>query len=105
MHDIIILGGGAAGLAAAAYGLNKQLDVLLISEEIGGKAGTQQHLRDQAGEEELLGADAVQVLAQRVRSIPWAVLSDRVMSVTKSQGFFQVETQSHGVQESRVVVV
>jgi thioredoxin reductase len=59
MYDMIILGGGAAGLAAAAYAQSKQRDVLLIAEEVGGKAGTQQHLQHQVGEEELLGADAV----------------------------------------------
>jgi thioredoxin reductase len=44
MYDMIILGGGAAGLAAA-YAHNKQRAVLLIAEEVGGKAGTQQHLQ------------------------------------------------------------
>src|SRR6185436_11056018 len=61
MYDIIILGGGAAGLAAAAYAQSKQCSVLLIAEEVGGKAGTQQQLHDQVGEEALLGAEAVRV--------------------------------------------
>jgi thioredoxin reductase len=69
MHDIIILGGGAAGLAAAAYGLNKQLDVVLIAEEIGGKAGTQQRLRGQAGSRSRLRATASKK-AKRCWSLP-----------------------------------
>jgi thioredoxin reductase (NADPH) len=105
MYDIIILGGGAAGVAAAAYIQNKQRAVLLITEELGGKAGTQQQLHDQVGEEALLGAEAVQLLGRRVVSRTGAVLRDRVTNVAKINGIFQVETQHHGRQESQVVLV
>jgi thioredoxin reductase len=105
MYDMIILGGGAAGLAAAAYAHNKQRNVLIIAEEIGGKAGTQQQLHDQVGEEELLGAEAVQLLARRVSARAGAVLRDRVTNVAKAHGIFQVDTQHHGRQESQVVLV
>ena len=37
MYDLIILGGGPAGLTAAAYAIRKRLDVLLISPDLGGK--------------------------------------------------------------------
>jgi thioredoxin reductase len=105
MYHVIILGGGAAGLAAAAYLHSKQRDVLLIAEEVGGKAGTQQQLHQQAGEEEILGADALQLLARRVTAHSGAVLHDRVTSVAKINGVFQVETQQHGRQESLAVLV
>jgi thioredoxin reductase len=105
MYDIIILGGGAAGLAAAAYALNKQLAVVLIAEDVGGKAGVQQHLRNQPGEEELIGADAVQLLSRRVAARLGAVLHDRVMEVAKTNGIFQIETQHHGVLEGRAVLI
>lgn len=37
MHDLIIIGAGPAGLAAAAYAIRKRLDVLVISPDTGGK--------------------------------------------------------------------
>ena len=30
MHDLIVIGGGPAGLAATAFALDKHLDVVLI---------------------------------------------------------------------------
>jgi thioredoxin reductase len=38
MHDLIVIGGGPAGLAATAYALGKGLDVLLIGTTLGGRA-------------------------------------------------------------------
>jgi thioredoxin reductase len=105
MHDLIIIGGGAASWAAALYALDKRLDVLLICEDVGGKAGTQQQLRGQAGEEHLAGAEAIQLIERRVTAHVGAVLRDRVLSVAKEHGVFQVATQRHDAQQSRTVLV
>lgn len=37
MYDLIIVGGGPAGLTAAIYALRKRLNVLLITKDLGGK--------------------------------------------------------------------
>jgi thioredoxin reductase len=35
MHDLIVLGGGPAGLTATMYAVQKRLDVLLITRDLG----------------------------------------------------------------------
>lgn len=37
MHELIIIGGGPAGLAAAAYAVRKRMDALFISRRLGGR--------------------------------------------------------------------
>ncbi len=37
MYDLIVVGGGPAGLTAAIYALRKRLNVLLVSKDLGGK--------------------------------------------------------------------
>lgn len=37
MYDLIVLGGGPAGLTATVYALRKRLNVLLITRDLGGK--------------------------------------------------------------------
>ncbi|MBN1836554.1 MAG: NAD(P)/FAD-dependent oxidoreductase [Spirochaetales bacterium] len=37
MHDLIVVGGGPAGLTAAVYAVRQRLDVLLITDTLGGK--------------------------------------------------------------------
>jgi alkyl hydroperoxide reductase subunit F len=36
-YDLLIIGGGPAGLTAAAYAVRKRIETLLISEDLGGK--------------------------------------------------------------------
>jgi thioredoxin reductase (NADPH) len=105
MRDLIIIGSGAAGLSAAVFALAKQLDVAAIYEDVGGKAGTQQQLQNQSGDEYLAGAEAVQLFERRVTSQSQAVVRDRVIGLNKSSGVFQVETQRHGVLAATAVIV
>ena len=37
MRDIVIIGGGPAGLTAAIYAIHKRLDVLIVTRDLGGK--------------------------------------------------------------------
>ena len=105
MYDLIILGGGAAGLSAAMYALGKQLDFLAIYDKIGGKAGTPQHLQGQAAEEYLPGTEAVLLFERRITTLAGRTLRDQVVEVTKNSGEFHVRTQHHGVQTSAAVIV
>jgi thioredoxin reductase len=42
MYDLIVIGGGPAGLTATMYAIRKRLNVLLVSKDLGGK--TNYHL-------------------------------------------------------------
>ena len=37
MYDLIVIGGGPAGLTATIYAIRKRLNVLLVSKDLGGK--------------------------------------------------------------------
>ena len=105
MHDLVIIGGGAAGLSAALFALGKGLDAVTIYEDVGGKAGMQQQLAGQSGEEYLAGAEAIQLFERRVTSRAGAVLRDRVIELRKHNGIFQLETQHHGALDARAVLI
>jgi len=37
MYDLIVVGGGPAGLTATAYAIRKRLNVLMLTKDLGGK--------------------------------------------------------------------
>jgi alkyl hydroperoxide reductase subunit F len=37
MYDLIIIGGGPAGLTAMTYAIRKRVNALMISRDLGGK--------------------------------------------------------------------
>lgn len=48
--DLVVIGGGPAGLATAVYGASEGLSTVLIeSEAIGGQAGTSSMIRNYLG--------------------------------------------------------
>jgi thioredoxin reductase len=104
MYDLIIIGGGAAAASAAVYALGKQLDFLVIYEELG-KAGRTQRLDGEIGEEFLPGADAIRLFERQVVTHAGRTLRDRVTEVAKVAGDFHVTTRHHGVHESRALIV
>jgi alkyl hydroperoxide reductase subunit F len=45
-YDLLIIGGGPAGLTAAAYAIRKRIETMLISEDLGGKTNYKFSLPD-----------------------------------------------------------
>lgn len=105
MRDLIIVGGGAAGLSAAIYALGKQLDFLMIYGEMGGKSDWNQRLADQEENVFRAGSDVVSLFARQLGTHPEHVMQDLVVGITRAEGYFEVETRQHGVQQSTAVIV
>jgi thioredoxin reductase (NADPH) len=104
MHDLIIVGGGPTGLAAAIYALGKHLDVLIIATDLGGKAEYRQRLVGQLADEYLAGEEAVKLFERRVGDSKH-VLRDRVREITQTGDGFEVISEHHGTQQAMAVLV
>lgn len=57
MFDLIIIGGGPAGTAAAVYAARKQLKTLIIAAEFGGQSSVSENIFNWIGTPEISGAD------------------------------------------------
>ncbi len=57
VYDIIIIGGGAAGLTTALYSSRRALKTLLISPDIGGQAATTEEIENYPGVDLISGPE------------------------------------------------
>ncbi|MBI3442355.1 MAG: FAD-dependent oxidoreductase [Candidatus Sungbacteria bacterium] len=108
LYDIIIIGGGPAGCAAAVYAARKQLKTLLITEEFGGQSIVSADIQNWIGEKHISGFD----LAKKFEEHVWAFsdmvevkIPERVTSVVPKENNFVVTTESGASYESRAVIL
>jgi alkyl hydroperoxide reductase subunit F len=105
MLDLIIIGGGPAGLTAAVYALNKRLNVLLISEDLGGKTAYGLDVPGYEGHEVIRGGEVIEKFKRQLEYLNFAREIDRVNHVVLENGHFAVFTQSTKKFEARAVIL
>src|ERR1043166_4847370 len=66
MYDLIIVGGGPAGAAAAVYAARKQLKTALIVGEWGGQSNVSLDIHNWIGTPSISGADLAKALKTHV---------------------------------------
>ncbi|MGD8330067.1 MAG: FAD-dependent oxidoreductase, partial [Acidobacteriota bacterium] len=83
MYDLIIIGGGPAGLTATIYAVRKNIDVLLISKDLGGKANYRMQLPEVQRHLVIRGAEVVSRFANEVEYLDFARVLDGVEEIEK----------------------
>jgi thioredoxin reductase (NADPH) len=104
--DLIIVGGGGAGLAAAQYGARGNLRTLLIEElASGGQALVIDTLENYPGIlEPVAGFDFAQKMELQATRFGAEIVNAAVSSIRKDKGIFTVQTD-HGDFTARAVVL
>ncbi len=105
MYDLIIIGGGPAGLTAAAYAINKRIEALVISEDLGGKINYRLNLKGIQGYEVITGADVVEKFKRQLEYLNFAHQTDRATKIQSVDHHFVVLTQGEKRYEARAIVI
>ena len=105
MRDLIIVGGGASGLAAAVYALGKRLDVLVIADRLGGKVGQHQRLADETSDERFPGEETVEMFARQVSRSADRLVRDHAIAIAKDSDAFRISTVNSGLHAAVAVII
>jgi alkyl hydroperoxide reductase subunit F len=105
LYDLIIVGGGPAGLTAAIYALRKRLEVLVVSEDLGGK--TNYHLRTDEEDRHLVirGTEVVEKFQRELEYFNFAYRQAKVERVDRAGDHFVVVTDRFAGLAGRSVLV
>ena len=110
MYDLIILGGGPAGLTATVYAIHKRLETLLITEDLGGKSNYRMHIRGLEGYETINGEEVVRRFQSQVEYLDFARLMEKAISIEllangNGEDYIKVTTESGTAFVTRSLIV
>ena len=105
MYDLIIIGGGPAGLTAAVYAIRKRLNVLLISKDLGGKTNYRLALPWVEDYQVIKGLEVVNKFRNELEYLDFARHIESVEKVEKKGEEFVVTTKGGAILESKAVIL
>ena len=105
MHDLIIIGAGPAGLAAALYATKKRLDYLVISKDLGGKSNYSVNLPEAETYGTVRADELVTIYKSRLQYLRHSYKLTEVVSLERIDGGFAVKLDDDSTEEARAVIV
>ena len=105
MYDLIIIGGGPAGLAASVYSARKQLKTLLISVDIGGQMNWTLGIENYMGYQLIEGAELIDKFHSQVNQFPIEQkIGGKASQLEKIDSGFEATTETGDKYKSKAVI-
>jgi thioredoxin reductase len=105
MYDVIIIGGGPAGITAAATAINQRLETLIVAERWGGQTTYAMQLEDMEGRETLTGETLLDAFRRQLDYLDFVRDFDTVTKVMPVEKNFVVDTVRGDRYEGRALIV
>jgi thioredoxin reductase len=105
MHDLVIIGAGPAGLAAALYAMKKRMKYLVLSETLGGKGNYSVRLPEAEEHQAVTAKGLITVYRSRLQYLRHSYRLESVEKIERADDRFTLTTRSGAVESARTVIV
>lgn len=109
MYDLVIIGGGPAGVSAGVYAARKRLKTLFITPEWGGQSNVSEGVENWIGTVKLSGIELAEALKAHLEAYKSDIVDikeqDKVTAIEKSGDHFVVKTESGSATETKTVLI
>ena len=106
MFDLIIIGGGPAGITAGIYGARQKLKTLLIVKSFGGQIARKAiAIENYPGFERISGIELIKKFEKHLRKFKIDIETDTVIKIKKNNKKFFVFTKTKGNFQAKAIIV
>ncbi len=106
MRDVVIVGGGPAGLTAAVYAARKSLNTLMITKDVGGQALYSADVENYMGYQFITGQDLMNRFEEQVEKYHVEQVFAEVKTVVhEDDGTFTVHAGNDEEHHARTIII
>ncbi|MGV8151030.1 MAG: NAD(P)/FAD-dependent oxidoreductase [Candidatus Woesearchaeota archaeon] len=103
MYDLIIVGGGLAGMTAAIYAARKEMNFIIISPEFGGEIANTPYVENWPGIKTIGGRELADDYVEHMKSLNVKIVEDFVTNVEKDGETFKISTYGETFESKTVL--
>ncbi len=105
MYDLIVVGGGPAGLTATVYAIRKRLNVLMVSKDLGGKTNYRLALPWIEDYQVIRGLEVVNKFRSELEYLKFARHMEPVEQINKDGEIFKITTRGGGELQAKALII
>lgn len=106
-YDLLIIGGGPAGMTAAVYAARKQLKTLLISKDLGGQLLWTSEIENYMGYQYITGRELTDRFKSQMEQFPIVdiIVGDSVLKLAREGPQFTATTNSNRKYTGKTAII
>jgi len=106
VYDLIIIGGGPAGVTAGLYAVRARLKTLLVTKDFAGQISRKAvAIENYPGFPDISGLDLIKKFENHLKKYPVEVKKDTVRKVKKQDNLFLVQTATKKEFKAKTIIV
>lgn len=106
LYDVIIVGGGPAGITAAIYSARKNLNLLLLTKDIGGQVLLTSEIENYPGFQYITSKELSEKFSSHLASFPISLsIGTEVKQIRKENNIFYVKTFEDKEYKGKTVII
>lgn len=106
MYDLIIIGGGPAGITAGIYAARKKLNTLILSKDFVGQVGRAALVENFPGFEEISGLQLIEKFKKHLKKFDIEIKDgEEITGIEKKSGDFVVNTDKNDRYLAKTVII
>ena len=107
MYDLIIAGGGPAGVSAGIYAARKKIKTLLVTDSFGGQSVVSADIQNFIGIKSISGFELAKMMEEHLRAQEDIEIidDDLIAKVKKTDEGFKVTTQKNQIFETKALLI